>query len=441
MSDDSRNTPEQGGDAPEPIEPPQGAISDGDDQPDGAPSADPGETQPIRSDAPPPPPPPTPVPAEPAPPAQPAQPAPPAESPTAAIPVVPTTSPVVADEAGPGPTGPELPLRASRAGSTGAIVAVGTGLLAAAVVIAGFRARSDGDLDWSNYGTALAATAALLAIAVLGSLPARAAGGRAREEIVTWPGVVGILATAVVIGIGIDQDDDWVAYLIGGVMVALAVVGYLAARRAAFVVIAILGLALIYGVALGDTIADSIGDGHPEVAAAVLITLFVVVVTLVGWVLPSRAVSGVAVGAVGLTGLVGVMAMFIVSRYIGMFFGGMPMLMDDEMQLQSDTSFSSTVDTTFSFKEADVWWVLALAALLVVLWALAASLTNHSGFTILAIAAPAILVPLASAALAAEHPTAWAGILAGAGGVLLLGGALLARLRGRRTAAAPEPSV
>ncbi|KRC57394.1 MULTISPECIES: hypothetical protein [unclassified Nocardioides] len=428
MSDDSRNTPEQGGDAPEPIEPPQGAISDGDDQPDGAPSADPGETQPIRSDAPPPPPPPTPVPAEPAPPAQPA---PPADSATTAIPVVPPT-PVVADDAGRGPLRPELPLRASRAGSTGAIVAVGTGLLAAAVAIAGFRARSDGDLDWSNYGTALAATAALLAIAVLGSLTARAAGGRAREEIVTWPGVAGILSTAVVIGIGIDEDDNWVAYLIGGVMIALAVVGYVAARRAAFVVVAILGLVLIYAVAIDDVLPDSVGEDHPGLLAGVLITLFVVVVTLLGWALPSRAVSGVVVGAIGLIGLVGVMAAFVAFRYLGMFFGAM--FSDDEFGTSSDDSMFSGANVDVGFKEADVWWVLALAAVLVVLWALAASLTNHSGFTILAIAAPAILVPLASAAVAAEHPTAWAGVLAGAGGVVLLGGAFLARQRERRTA-------
>ena len=81
-----------------------------------------------------------------------------------------------------------------------------------------------------------------------------------------------------------------------------------------------------------------------------------------------------------------------------------------------------------------MWWVLALAGLLVVLWALAAAVSNHSGFAILAIATPAILVPLASLALAAEHPTWWAAIVASAGGVLLLGGWFVARLRERRTA-------
>lgn len=413
MSDDSRNTPEQGDDQPDPIAPPAGAINDGDDEPD-APA--------------PPPPPPGPAAA--------AAPTPPAP----VAPVAPPTPVAVDDDSGAGPVEPSLPLRASRAGSTGAVVAIGTGLLGAAVVIAAFRARSDGDLDWSNYGCALGATAVLLVIAVLGALSGRTTGGRAREEVVTWPGVVGILSTALVIGVGINEDDNWVAYLIGAVMVALAVVGYVAARRAAFVVVAILGLVLIYAVAIDDVVPDSLGEDHPGILAAVLVAMFVVVVTLLGWALPSRAVSGVVVGTIGLVGLAAVLVMFVAFRYVGMFFGGMPMFLDDE-SMESD-AFNSSIQTTFGFEESEVWWVLVIAGVLVALWALAASVTNHSGFTILAIAAPTILVPLASAALAAEHPTAWAGILAAAGGVVLLGGALLARLRGQRTAArATEPSV
>ena len=168
-----------------------------------------------------------------------------------------------------------------------------------------------------------------------------------------------------------------------------------------------------------------------------MITAFVVVVSLLGWALPSRAVTGVVVGAIGLAGLVVVMAMFIAFRYLGAFLGAM--FMDDGTGSSSDGSMFGATDVELGFQETDVWWVLAMAGLLVLLWALAASLTHHSGFTILAIAAPAILVPLASAAVAAEHPTAWAGILGAAGGLVLLGGAFLARLRGRRTAA--EPSV
>ncbi len=328
---------------------------------------------------------------------------------------------------------PEFPTTVNRAGTTGAVVALGSGLLGGAVAIAASRSRSGekGDLDWSLYGVALGATAILLAIAVLGALAARRAGGRAREEVVTWPGVVGTLATGLLIGIGVDKHDDWVAYLIGGVLVALSVLGYLAARRAAFVVVAILGLALIYGVAFDNVISDSIGKGHPEVVGAVLTTIFVVVVTLVGWALPSRAVSGVVVGSFGLVGIVGVLVSFIVTRYLFSMLG-------DMMGMFGGSSRAPVFGwvAVSSFPASDVWWVVALAAGLTVLWVLAAAISNHSGFTILAIAMPTLVVPLAAAALAAEHPTWWAAVPAAGGGVLLVGGVLLARLRGRRTASA-----
>lgn len=414
-------------------QPPEGAIDNGD--------ADPGETQPLRADGPPPPPP-TMTPAD-----APSTSFAPASPMTTAVPTGNDGIPLGGFAGEPpaqpgGPIEPEFPMRASRAGLTGAVVAIGTGLLAAAVVIAAVRARSDGDLDWSNYGIALAATAGLLAIALLGALSSRKAGGRAREDVVTWPGVVGILGVAVCIGIGIDDDGNWVGYLIGAVVVVLAAIGYVAARRAAFVVVAIAGPALVYGLAFDDFVADSIGDGHPEVTGAVLVSVFVVVVTLLGWALPSRAVTGVVVGVFGLVAFVGFIISFIVFRYIGAFFGGMPMFMDDSLG-GADVGDAMNSAVHVSFDESDVWWVLAFAAVLTVLWALAAAISNHSGFTILAIAAPALLVPLATAALAAEHPSAWAGILAGAGGVVLLGGVVLARLRGRRTAneLAPEPTV
>ncbi|QSR28583.1 hypothetical protein CFH99_23445 [Nocardioides aromaticivorans] len=426
-------------------QPPADAFDDGDgDDGDSAGNSagDPGETQPLRADGPPPPPP-TMTPAD-----APSTEFAPASPVTTAIPTGNDGIPLGGFAGEPpaqpgGPIEPEFPMRASRAGFTGAVVAIGTGLLAAAVVIAAVRARSDGDLDWSNYGIALAATGGLLAIALLGALSSRKAGGRAREDVVTWPGVVGILGVAICIGIGIDDDGNWVGYLIGSVVVVLAAIGYVAARRAAFVVVAIAGLALIYGLAFDDFVADSIGDGHPEVTGAVLVSVFVVVVTLLGWALPSRAVTGVVVGVFGLVGFVGIMISFVVFRYLGAFFGGMPMFMGDSSFGGADADDAMNGAVHVSFDESDVWWVLAFAAVLTVLWALAAAVSNHSGFTILAIAAPAILVPLATAALAAEHPSVWAGVLAGAGGVVLLGGVVLARLRGRRTAneLSPDPSV
>ena len=330
----------------------------------------------------------------------------------------------------PGPTGPGDPTRAARAGTTAGLVALGAGLLGAAVVIAGFRSRSGDDgLDWSTYGVGLGATAVLLVIAVLGALAGRRAGGRAREEVVTWPGTVGILATGLMIGIGIDRDDHWVGYLIGGVMAVLAVIGYAAARRAAFVVVAILGLAIVYALLFDDLLADSIGSDHPQVTGAALVVVFVVVVTLVGWALPSRAVSGVVVGAFGLVGILGTLGSFAVMRFLGGIFGGMGSMLQSPGDGDGGYGWFAV---SGGFPEADVWWVVGFGGVLAVLWALSAMVSDHAGFSVLAIAMPALGTPLASIALAAEHPTWWAAIAAVAGGVLLLGGALLARLRGRR---------
>jgi len=363
-------------------------------------------------------------------------PAAPAAPPPGAIVADPDDPPAAATGHAPPPAAPvasagrDLP---SRGGSAAAVAALGAGLLGAAVVIATVRSRSDGELDWSNYGVGLGATAVLLLVAVLAALAGRTAG-RAREEAVTWAGTVGIVATALMIGVGIDRDEDWVAYLIGGTMVVLAAIGYVAVRRAAFVVVAIAGLALVYGVALDGVVADSVGDGHPQVTAAVLVALFVVVVTLVGWALPSRAVSGVVVGVFGLAGLLGILASFAVMRLFAGFFGAVPMMLaDDSDALGSpDGPGPALLGERTGFPEADVWWVVALAALLTVLWALAAAVSGHSGFSILAIAMPALGAPLTTVALAAEHPTWWSAATAAGGGILLLGAVLLARLRARR---------
>ena len=78
----------------------------------------------------------------------------------------------------------------------------------------------------------------------------------------------------------------------------------------------------------------------------------------------------------------------------------------------------------------DVYVVLALAALLTLLWALAASLNGNPGFTVLAIAMPASVVPDATFVLAIEHPTWW-GVGFAAAGAILLGLVGLKQLTGR----------
>ncbi len=67
----------------------------------------------------------------------------------------------------------------------------------------------------------------------------------------------------------------------------------------------------------------------------------------------------------------------------------------------------------------DVYVILGLAALLTLVWALAASLNGNPGFTVLAIAMPATVVPTATFVLAVEHPTWWGVGFAAAGAILL----------------------
>lgn len=290
-------------------------------------------------------------------------------------------------------------------------IVVGVGLLAAGLVISASRSRSDGDLDWSNYSVGLGATAVLLLVAVA----AIAVGsGRGREELVTWPGAVGILGAGVMTGIGledIDGSEDWLAYLVGGVVVLLSVVGYIAIRRGAFVITAIVGLGIAY-IQFADDVLVDIGDEDDQaIIAAATITLFVLVVTAVGWFLRTRALSGVVAGVIGVVGLNAVLLVLVVAQLVESFFSfdvpaegsGGPM---------SSIALSSEYDN-------DVYVILALAALLTLVWALAAALNGNSGFGVLVIAMPATVVPLATAVLAVEHPTWW-GVGFAVGGALLL---------------------
>jgi hypothetical protein len=143
-------------------------------------------------------------------------------------------------------------------------------------------------------------------------------------------------------------------------------------------------------------------------------------------------VSGVVVGVVGLVGILGTLGSFAVMRFLGGIFGGMTSMLGDTEGDTKSLASTTSVSVSSGFDASDVWWVVAFGGALAVLWALAATASNHAGFSVLAIAMPALGAPLASIALAAEHPTWWAATTAVSGGVLLLGGALLARLRGRR---------
>lgn len=337
----------------------------------------------------------------------------------------------------PGPADPAAAAKAGRTGATGAFAAVGAGLLGAAVVIARVRSRSDGELDWSNFGVGLGATAVLLLIALVGATTAgRREGSRARTDLVTWPGVAGILGVALMLDVGIDSKGHGIGYLIGAVVVVLAAIGYVISRRAAFVVTAIAGLGILYALGFEDLVADNVSDANAPVVMGAAVGVFVVAVTILGWVLPSRAISGVAVGVVGLVAYAGMLLTMLVLRMIGEFFGGLGGGLFPGAGGAGDPDGGGSGEfgwfaVTGAYRESDVWWTVGFAGLLALGWALAAAVSNHSGFALLALATPVVIAPLASAVLAVEHPTWWSAVLASGGGILLLGGALLARRRGR----------
>lgn len=335
----------------------------------------------------------------------------------------------------PPPSGPVTAEPAPRPGTVAAMTAVGVGLLAAAIVISAFRTRMDGDLDWSNYVVGLGATAALVLVAVAAAMLVRRRDHAvARGELVTWPGTVGILGVAAMFSVGLEGQDwleDIFGYVVGGIIAGLAIVGFLASRRAAFVVLALFGIGIVYANAFEDLFGDVGDDNDFAIVVAIGLAVFVVGATVLGWLLPTRATSGAAVAVVGVVGFGLIMAgMLAAQLFSEMFAAFMPM---DTGATEGDP-FAAPESPELDF-DNDVWVVLGLAALLTVMWALAAARTGHSGFTISAIAMPAVVVPLATFVLAVEHPTWWGVAVAAAGAVLLAGGGILGRLRAKAASA------
>jgi len=324
---------------------------------------------------------------------------------------------MVAGPPPPPPAAPTLPDKPKRPGMGVLPIAIGVGLLAAALVVSTTRSRSDGDLDWSNYSVGLGATAALLLVALVAAV---VGSGRGREELVTWPGAIGILGAGSMLGVGledVDGSDDWLAYLVGGAVVLLSVVGYVAIRRGAFVVTGILGLGIAYAQLADDVLLDIGDEDDQAIIAAATIAVFVLAVTAVGWLLRTRALSGVVAGVIGVVGLNVVMAFLAFQQLFASFFG--PEMMATTGQPGGGPAYYGISDGTAPDYDNDVYVILAMAAVLTLLWALAASLDGNPGFTVLAIALPATLVPTATYVLMVEHPTWWGAGFAAAGAILL----------------------
>jgi len=306
----------------------------------------------------------------------------------------------------PAPRGPLFGLPAFRpAGPLAAqdvAVALGVALLATVVSLSTAYSRKDGDLDWSNYTVGLLATAGLLAVVgcawQLVREPAR------RDALVAWPGAFGAVAVGLMIGLAMD-DDDLSGYVAGLAVVALSVGGYALVRRGAFVVSAIAGLLVAWLNLFDDSVGLEGTDGDDlGLTISAAITLFVLLVTAIGWFLPTRDLSGVVVGALAVAGH---LVLLVVLVLVAVFLGALSSLGEDD----GGPSTSPYHD--------DAWFVLGATALLVTLWLLASWLTGHAGFRVLAVAMPVLNVPLATLVLAVDHPTWWGALLGLAGGAVL----------------------
>jgi hypothetical protein len=293
-------------------------------------------------------------------------------------------------------------------------VAFGVALLSTAVVLSTFYTRLKDHLDWSNYVVGLVATVGLLgiaAVAVAGLVVPRDAD--TTIDLVAWPGAFGALGVGLMIGVGLD-DSRATEYVAGLAVLAISVAGYALVRRAPFVVTAIVGIFVVYAQLLDDVIGFGGGDDIGAIWMAVALTVFAVAITGAGWLLPTRALSGVVAGAVtvaGFASLTGVLA--VVSAFQAVFAPANAEFHSSNGQFQSEASGLGSYDN-------DTWVILVLALLLMVGWAACAALTRHVGFRILVVAMAVSVTPLATVVLRAQHPTWWGVVIGAVGGGLLL---------------------
>ena len=132
-------------------------------------------------------------------------------------------------------------------------IAIGVGLLAAAVALATAYSRQGSDIDWSNYAVGILATLALLGVAA-GTL-SMVKDDMRRCNLAAWPGAIGAIGVASMIAVGLD-DNPATGYVAGIAAALISAAGYYVVQRAAFVISAILGLLVVYGSIVNDRRCD-----------------------------------------------------------------------------------------------------------------------------------------------------------------------------------------
>lgn len=295
------------------------------------------------------------------------------------------------------------------------VVAVGVALLATAVALSTLYTRIEGNFDKSNYAVGVLATLGLLgiaAVALLGVVIPRDLDGA--TDLVAWPGAFGVAGVGLMIAVAMD-DRDATAYVSGLVVVALSVGGYLLTRRAPFVVTAVLGFFVVYARLVDDVVGFADDDDIGGIGLAIALTVFALLVTGIGWALPTRVVSGVVAGVITIAGFASLTGVLAVANAFQAAFGSPDLDFHGRRHVHN--------------YDKDGWTVLALALLLVLVWAACAALTAHVGFRILVAAMAVSVTPLATLVLRPEHPTWWGVVLGAVGGAALVYAGLRARRR------------
>lgn len=310
------------------------------------------------------------------------------------------------------------------------LLALGAGLMAGGLALAAAYSRDggeDGALDVPVYTVGLVATAVLLLLSVACSvwaLRASADGGHDVRNVAGWSGAIAVLSLTVLLGLGLE-DVARLAYVLGGVLTGLSVLGYALSRHGGFVVTAVVGLGVLYAQGFEDVVGDVVRGDHPVATLAAGLAVFVAGVTVLGWVLPTRVLSAQIVGWLGVLGCSGLLAAVVVVNAISAFVDDMVGGMIGG-PLGEDAPFGPSEGMGEGMEELapdglempgpggdlpdltnDVWLVLAVVAGLVLLWLLAGARTKHPGFVLLAVVMPVVTVPLAAAALGADRPTVW----------------------------------
>ena len=293
--------------------------------------------------------------------------------------------------------------------------AFGVALLFAAVILSSNFSRDHGDLDVSNFVMGVLATLALLAIATGARL--LAPDSEARSALVSWPGAAGALGAGLVLD-ALITNDTASTYTASLVALAIAIVGYLVTRAAAFVLAVLVAAVPFYGQLFDDVVGFDVSadNGFMVLGAAVLV--FVLLATAAGWLLPrTRVLTAMVVGVGGLAAMAGLLLGIGVFRSLsGLFTGGAGFSFGGSGK-GLDVGPGSVHGDPF---ENDAYLILLYCVVLVVLWTGCALATGHVGFRLLVLATPAVIVPLAAMALLTRHPTWWEVVAAGLGGLVLL---------------------